>query len=95
MKSFVPCVCYYEHIYENSWDKSLYHSDEKAILELLHDGKTHNIRSIIMFYDGEKYFLLKSDIPVTVEKVTMSRELAINHALSKLTDEEKGLLGLK
>ena len=95
IKSFIPTPGYYEHIYENGFDKSKYYYGDKLVLELLSDSKYHNLKKIYLISDGEKTYELEFPDEVTVEKLIMSRELAINHALSKLTDEEKGLLGLK
>lgn len=95
IKSFIPTPGYYEHIYENGFDKSKYYYGDKLILELLSDGKYHNLRKIYLISDGEKTYELEFPDEVKVEKLIMSRELAINHAMSKLTDEEKGLLGLR
>jgi hypothetical protein len=95
VKSFIPTPGYYEHIYENGFDKSKYYYGDKLILEVLSDQKSHSLRKIYLISDGEKTYELEFPDEVKVEKLIMSRELAINHALSKLTDEEKGLLGLK
>lgn len=95
IKSFIPTPGYYEHIYENGRDQSKYYYGDKLILELLSDGKYHNLKKIYLISDGEKTYELEFPDEVKVEKLIMSRELAIDHALSKLTEEEKGLLGLK
>jgi hypothetical protein len=95
IKSFIPTPAYYDYIYENGFDKSKYYYGDKLILELFSDGKYHNVKKVYLISDGEKIYLLTFPDEVTVEKLIMSRELAINHALGKLTDEEKGLLGLK
>lgn len=43
--------------------------------------------------DGD-FYLLKSPRPVKLISFLQSRQLAIDNALSKLTEEEKSLLGL-
>ncbi len=95
LSAFVPTLVYMDYIYQDSFDKSLYYVSHQDLLELLRDGKSHNIRAQWVICDlSENYHLLLYPEPITVEKIVMSRELAVAHALSKLTDEEKKLLGL-
>lgn len=95
MKTFSVVSGYYEHIYENGRDNSRYYCGNKYILELLKDGKYHNLRRVFLISDGENIYEIEFPDEVKIEKLVPSRELAISHALSKLTEEEKGLLGLK
>lgn len=45
--------------------------------------------------DGEKIYVLNHEKPVKMTPFTLSREMAVQNALDKLTDEEQSLLGLK
>lgn len=97
IKAFVPTLIYQDYKYNSyhSIDESVYYTDKNDLLELIADGKQHVIYAYWAICDtDDNYFLLIQPEPITVEKLAMSRELAINHALSKLTDEEKKLLGL-
>lgn len=44
---------------------------------------------------GEKLYILSHEMPLKIAPFTLSREMAVQNALDKLTDEEKSLLGLK
>lgn len=97
VKAFIPTLVYQDYSYNSyySRDESVYYTDKDSLIELLNDGKQHVIYALWLICDtDDNYHLLVQPEPITVEKIVMSRELAINHALSKLTDEEKKLLGL-
>mgnify|MGYP001571600541 FL=1 len=96
MPAFVPVIVYQDYLTNNYHaDISDYYCDGFDLLTKL---KLHEHRAIykkIMICDTEgNFYLLKQTGPITVEKLVMSRELAVSHALSKLTDEEKKLLGI-
>ncbi len=58
------------------------------------ERKPTTIKKITILSFGSEFWTIPFDKPIKLETVKMSRELAIKHALSKLTDEEKKLLGL-
>ncbi len=94
--TYTPTPCYCEYVYSNGYgDKSMYYVGEDELLKTLDDGNQHQIRKGYLLYDGSTYFLLKEEEPIKINSFLMSREIATQHALSKLTEEEKGLLGLK
>ena len=87
---------YVDYIYSNGYDGSQYYIGDKELLALLKDGKSHSIKKRFILRDGEdNCFILAKQEPIQLNKFIMSRELAVAHALSKLTDEEKSILGLK
>lgn len=88
---YTPTECYEETL---NHGKRYYVGDEE-IIKTLNDGGSHNIRKVWVIRDEQSYFVLKQKEPIQINKFAMSRELAVAHALQKLTDEEKGLLGLK
>lgn len=82
----------YDYSYNN--DKTKYYFGDVALLSLLKDNQRHNIKKLIGLCDDKYLYILESAEPIEMTKFAKSRELAIAHALSKLTKEEKGLLGL-
>lgn len=92
--AYIPSVIFIDHVYENGFDSSKYYFSEADLLNLFKDGKYHNIKQLNCIFDGEKHFILTYPTPFKIEKIVLSRELAVKHALSKLTQEEKDLLGL-
>jgi hypothetical protein len=91
-----PTFAYEDYVYENGWDKSTYYTTWDDISAVLQEpGKRMSIRQVILFRTDEEIFLLSKMEPVKMESFTMSRELGVAHALSKLTPEEKKLLGLE
>lgn len=94
IKSFVPTQIFQNYIYENGFDGSVYFSNLTRFIDKQPMNKQFNFLKVSVISDGEKVFLLEYPEQITIQKLTMSRELAVNHALSKLTDEEKTLLGL-
>lgn len=93
--TYTPTPCYHDYVYNNGFDGSMYYVGDEELLKTLNDGKMHQIRKGYLLYDGSTYFLLKETEPIKLNSFLMSREIATQHALSKLTEEEKGLLGLK
>ncbi len=91
---FTPIDLYQDYLYQNSWDKTTYYSTEKDLLSLLSDNKHHQIKKIVGLCDDKYLYILSQKEPIEITKFAKSRELAVAHALSKLTKEEKGLLGL-
>lgn len=87
---------YVDCIYVNGFDGSQYYVGDKEVLVLMKDGKSRHLSKKYLLRDGEDncFILLKKE-PIEIKKFIMSRELAVAHALSKLTDEEKSILGLK
>ena len=93
--AYSPVDCYQDYSYENGCDKTIYYVGLACLGKALDDGRPANIRKKAIIADGEgNYFLLKQKEPITVNKFLMSHELAVAHAKSKLTEEEKKLLGL-
>lgn len=93
---FQPTIAYEDYMYENGFDRSTYYTTWVDLArELMTPGKRMAIRQVILFRTDEECFLLSKMEPVKMESFTMSRELGVAHALSKLTPEEKKLLGLE
>lgn len=91
----LPKQGYKHYSYHDGWDKSFYFADEDSLLSYIKKEKVANISSVILFRDIENFYLLKSEKTFTVNSFVMSRELAIQNAMNKLTEEERKLLGLK
>ncbi len=94
--AFVPAVIY-QNYKTNSYhaDISDYYCDGADFLAELKVNENLTLYKKVMICDTEgNFYLLRQIEPITVEKLAMSRELAVAHALSKLTDEEKKLLGI-
>jgi len=91
----LPKQGYKHYSYHDGWDKSFYFADEDSLLNYIKKEKTANISSVILFRDIENFYLLKSEKTFIVNSFVMSRELAIQNAMNKLTEEERKLLGLK
>lgn len=82
---------------QNSWGytNNYYFMDERETLEYIFASEEEvRLRGALVIKDEENFYILESSDPVTLEKVIVSRDLAIAEALSKLTKEEKDLLGL-
>lgn len=86
---------YEDFVYENGWDNSKYYTNWSQIQELLNKpNKRVSLRKVILFRTEEEIFLLQKAEPIKMQPFIMSREIATAHALSKLTEEERKLLGL-
>ncbi len=95
LKALVPTHVFKNYIYKDGFDSSKYICNEAKVGEYVRKEKSVNLVCIVVIRDlDDKIFELVDENKVEIEKIVMSRELAINHALSKLTDEEKKLLGL-
>ncbi len=95
MASFNVTMTYKDYVYENGFDKSQYYVGDNSVLTLLGDGRIHNLSMTYLIRDDDNNFYeLQSPDPIKIEKFLKSREIAIVHALSKLTKEEQKLLGL-
>jgi hypothetical protein len=83
----------------NLWSHELNYRffDQKAAWDFVmaENGKNIQLFGCHVIKDEEFVYILKSDTPVILEKIMMSRDLVIAEALGKLNDEEKSLLGLK
>lgn len=94
--AFTPFKAFRDYSYVNGFDKTKYYIGDNTLLELLADKQNHAVAMVDMIRDDEDgYYLLSFTEPVTVAKFTESREIAIAHALSKLSAEERKLLGLE
>ena len=92
---YVPLEFYEDYCYVNTYrDDTKYYFSDDLVLKLLKDKKRHSLKKILGLTDDKYLYILESDVPITIAKFAMSRELAVAHARSKLTEEEKGLLGL-
>lgn len=89
-----PIVAYMDYIYNDLCDRSRYIIGDNNLLEYIKTHKKINAQSKYMTRDEDDYFLLKSDKNFTIKTFKMSRELAIQNALDKLTEEERKLLGI-
>lgn len=70
-------------------------TNKDSLIEILNDGKQHIIYAYWTICDpDDNYYLLNSPELITVEKLVMSCGLAVKPTISKLSDEEKKLLGL-
>ena len=92
---YVPLEFYEDYCYINTYeDETKYYFSDDLALKLLRDKNRHSLKKILGLTDDKYLYILESDVPITIAKFAMSRELAVAHARSKLTEEEKGLLGL-
>jgi hypothetical protein len=71
--------------------------DDSLFLKIAKDRQgSFLIRSNIpVISDGERLYVLSHEGSFKINPFTLSREMAVQNALNKLTDEEKSLLGLK
>lgn len=96
--SLTPILGYENYDYQDHrfpQDQTQYCASLEKADEWLIDGKHHSIKKVWLFSDTEGgYYILKSEKSIKLEPFTMSRDLAVKHALSKLTEEEKKLLGI-
>jgi hypothetical protein len=90
----VPIKCYRDYIYKDGFDETKYIIGDGALLYYLDVKKSASISKGWITRDEDNFYVLKSDKTFTIKPFTLSRELAIQEALGKLTDEEKKLLGL-
>jgi hypothetical protein len=76
-------------------DKVEYIIGDENLLKAL-NSKYYSVRiyPVYLTRDEDKYFILSWPNTFAIKSFTMSRELAVKHALSKLTSEEKKLLGV-
>ena len=87
--------CYQDYSYVNGFDKTRYYIGDEKVLEILNDGTSHSLKKMFLIKDGaDNFYLLTKKEPITINKFIMSHQIAVAHALSKLTDEEKKILGL-
>ena len=81
--------------YGDNNDKTKYITNESDLIKFLNqDNYRVILYKTILTRDEDKYFELKYANTFKVNPFTLSRELAVKHALSKLSDEEKKLLGV-
>lgn len=90
----IPEKAYQDYQYKDSWDKSKFIVGNDRLIEYLEKEKRANLSFVWLTRDESDFFVLKSDKTVTVKPFVMSRELAVRHAMDKLTEEERKLLGL-
>lgn len=95
IKTFEPVNGYQKYEYTDGLDKSVYFTGLDRLGEILKDGYLKSIKSVVLFRDDSKFYLLSKKEPIKLENFFMSREIATAHALSKLSEEEQKLLGLK
>lgn len=95
IKTFEPVNGYQKYQYDDGFDKSVYFTELDRLDKILEDGHLKSIKSVILFRDDSKFYLLSKKEPIKLESFIMSRELATAYALSKLSEEEQKLLGLK
>ena len=71
--------------------------DDSLFLKIAKDRQgSFLIRSNIpVISDGGRLYVLSHESSFKINPFTLSREMAVQNALDKLTDEEKSLLGLK
>jgi len=93
IQSYTPVECYRDYSY-SSLDNSAYYFGIENLKLLLDDGKDHHLSKVLLLKDSKKVYLLRKKEPIELTKFLESREMATAHALSKLTEEEKKLLGL-
>lgn len=93
----VPTKGYRDYIYNHSFEETKYLVGEKNLITYLDfdTTKSASISKVWLFTDDDNYYVLKSDKNFKIAPFIASRELAVQNALDKLTEEEKGLLGLK
>lgn len=93
--AYTVVSCYQDYFYQNGIDNTKYYVGDEEVLKILGDGASHSLRQMFIIKDGEdNHYLLSKKEPITINKFIMSHQIAVAHALSKLTDEEKKLLGL-
>lgn len=91
-----PTKCYQDYIYEDRWDKSVYIIGDEELIKYI-DGQENRSISIYKKYiikDSNDYYILRSDKTYNLKSFILTRDIAVKHALGKLTEEEKKLLGL-
>lgn len=79
----------------NNGDKTVYVIGNDKLIEFLEgDNYRATVYKVILTRDSDEYFQLEYSSSFKVNSFILSRELAIKHALSKLTEEERKLLGV-
>jgi hypothetical protein len=80
--------------YSDGFDRSKFVLKE-GIVAYLEEVEKGSLSLVWAICDEKNLYVLSHEKPIEMTKFTKSREMAIAHALDKLTKEEQKLLGLK
>jgi hypothetical protein len=94
---YVPTDVYkdYAESYNGPHNTKYIEGNENLIAHIDTKDLSSSISKKIVLRDENGYFILKQKEPIMLAKFSLSREMAVQNALDKLTDEEQKLLGLK
>jgi hypothetical protein len=94
---YVPTDAYrdYDEPYNGPNNTKYFQGDENILKHLKEKKGSANITKHIVLRDENSWYILKQKEPITLTKFSLSREMAVQNAMDKLTEEEQKLLGLK
>jgi hypothetical protein len=95
--SFVPTIVYHDYSYSGFSTQAavnMYVTPNSLLTHIAQKKDVHLTETIVIADDEDGFYELSYADKLTLTPFKLTRELAYQNAMNKLTDEEKKLLGL-